>query len=185
MKIAVIGPQNTGKTTFINDFINNFSEYNTPKETYRDIIKQNNLSINQKTSKESQKIIRDFIFHQIYNNTKRSVIFDRSVVCNYVYSLASKGKEGVDGEFLSETKDIMYKSLDCLDYLFFIPTALSVGIVNDKLRDTDMSFIDKINHIFIEVMLEISAKNVVKIITISGNREDRIRQVKEAIKLSY
>lgn len=43
-KIAVIGPQNTGKSTFVKDFVNAFPEFKTPLETYRDVVKKNNIS---------------------------------------------------------------------------------------------------------------------------------------------
>ena len=63
MRIAVIGPQNTGKSTFIKDFLNEFSHYTTPEETYRTVIEDKDLAVNQKTSLESQKEIRDFANH--------------------------------------------------------------------------------------------------------------------------
>jgi signal recognition particle receptor subunit beta len=43
MKIAVIGPQNTGKSTFVKDFLLEFPAYKTTQKTYRDIVTENNL----------------------------------------------------------------------------------------------------------------------------------------------
>jgi signal recognition particle receptor subunit beta len=68
MKIAVIGPQNTGKTTFIKDFLKEFKKYKTTKYTYRDIIRKKKLDINQKSSELSQKVIMDFLYKEITSN---------------------------------------------------------------------------------------------------------------------
>ena len=86
MRIAVIGPQNTGKSTFINDFLKEFPHYTTPQETYRSVIEFEELTVNQKTNLESQKKIRDFIFGQLRQNTNYNIIFDRCMIDNYVYT---------------------------------------------------------------------------------------------------
>ena len=39
MRIAISGTANTGKSTFVKDFIKKWPSYSTPKTTYRDIMK--------------------------------------------------------------------------------------------------------------------------------------------------
>lgn len=76
MRLAVIGPQNTGKSTFIKDFIKAFPNYKTPQKTYRDVISKRKLSINQKSTEKNQKIIRDFLYKQISENKQSNILFD-------------------------------------------------------------------------------------------------------------
>ena len=86
MRIAVIGPQNTGKSTFIQDFLQEFSHYSSPHETYRDVIVSRGLVVNQKSSLESQKEIRNFMFGQLRHNKEYNIIFDRCMIDNFVYT---------------------------------------------------------------------------------------------------
>ena len=56
MRIAISGTACQGKTTLITDFLEQWPTYKTPKKTYRDIIKDNNLDHSSKTNKKTQKI---------------------------------------------------------------------------------------------------------------------------------
>ena len=77
MRIAVTGPQNTGKTTFVKDFLETFPLYTTTDKTYRDTVKEKGLKINQETSEETQKHILDFLYKQITENLGENIIFDK------------------------------------------------------------------------------------------------------------
>lgn len=176
MRIAIIGPQNTGKTTFLQDLLVTFPHYTTPKLTYRDVVKRGNLQINRETTEKSQAVIRDFLNEQISNNKEKNILFDRCVIDNYIYTKA--GFE-IPNEFFKETEEIMYKSLDFLDVLFFIPTAAAINLERDGLRDIDASFIDQINCLFIETLFEIVAKRKIPICVISGTRKERVNRVRK------
>lgn len=183
MRIAVIGPQNTGKSTFISDFVKAFPNHSTTYETYRDVVEEKGLEINQKTTKESQLVIRDFLFAQSANNKDEHVVFDRCVVDNYIYTLAQFEKGLIDGDFLKESEKVMYQSLGNLDALVFIPTAVSVRLVDDQLRDTDTNFIDRVNCLFIETLFAIGQRSPIKIVAIAGSREERINQIRKSLQL--
>ena len=183
MRIAVIGPQNTGKSTFVADFLKEFSTYATPTETYRDMVKRKGLAINQKTNEESQRLIRDFLAEQVAEDKTKDILFDRCVLDNYVYTYAQYEKGLIDEAFLRESEKVMYKNLDDLDVLILIPTAVSVPLVNDTLRDTDTVFIDRINCIFLETLFTVAHRSMVKIIAIAGTREQRIAQVHKSLKI--
>lgn len=182
MRLAVIGPQNTGKTTFLKDFIKAFPHYTTPKGTYRDVINRHRLKINRETSELSQLEIRDFIFNQIKNFQGENVIFDRSLLDNYVYSLAQYKQGKMRKKFIDETKRMMYTSLTHIDRLIFIPTAVGVGLVDDKLRDTDRLYIDYINKLFLEEILDLVRQSPIPVWVISGDRETRIKDVSNMLK---
>lgn len=185
MRLAVIGPQNTGKTTFVQDFVQAFPHYITPKETYRDVINKHNLEINQKTSEKSQLEIRDFIFNQIKNFQGENVIFDRSLLDNYVYSLARYHQGKMKKSFLDATRKMMYVSLTHIDRLIFIPTSVGVGLVDDKTRDTDRLYIDHINKLFLEEILELVRKSPIPVWIISGDRQTRIKSIGEKLSEQY
>lgn len=181
MRIAVIGPQNTGKSTFVSDFLQEFSHYKTPKETYRDVIESKKLVINQKSSLESQKEIRDFMFGQVRHNTEYNIIFDRCLIDNYVYTYIQYEKGEIPKWFLDETESMMRDTLRLVDMFLFIPTAVSVPLVNDSTRDITASYVDAVNHVFLKTLFELSRKYHITIKVISGSREERIEQVKKLI----
>jgi nicotinamide riboside kinase len=181
MRIAVIGPQNTGKSTFIEDFLKDFAHYTSPKETYRDVIESRGLAVNQKTSLESQKEIRDFMFGQIRHNMEYNVIFDRCLIDNYIYTLAQYEKGEIPKWFLDETESMMKDTLSLVDLYLFIPTAVSVPFVDDATRDITASYIDSINYYFLRTLFTLSREHHITIKVISGSRKERIEQIKRII----
>ena len=181
MRIAIIGPQNTGKTTFIKDFLKEFKKYTTPKETYRDIVHKNKLEINQKTSDSSQEAIGTFLFEIIKNTSGGNILFDRCVVDNYVYSSVGYDNKKISKDLLLKTEKLMLENLRYLDCLIFIPTALSVQLKDDTFRDTDTQFIDAVNNTFITTLLDIRSKYFIPVFIISGNRKQRIEKIKKIL----
>ncbi len=181
MRIAVIGPQNTGKSTFVKDFLEYFINYSTPKDTYRDVVKRNNLNINQLTNLESQKQIRDFFFASLRANKEKDIIFDRCIIDNYVYTYIQYEAGLIKKDFVEETYKMMIDSLKQIDLYLFIPTSLSVALVSDDLRDIDKGYIDKVNHIFLKVLFELSKDKHINVKIISGGREERLEQVKKIV----
>jgi GTPase SAR1 family protein len=176
MRIAVVGAQNTGKTTFVRSFLQAFPEYQTPKRTYRDVVKEHGLVINRETTQESQRVIRDFLYRQITKNTVSNIIFDRCVLDNYVYTRYQYDRGSLSASFLEETKRQMMEHLDSLDVLFFIPSALSVKFIDDQLRDNNSQYADAINSLFIETLLEVVSTSRMKIAVISGDPAERIQK---------
>lgn len=181
MRIAVIGPQNVGKTTFIKDFLESYKNYQTLHVSYRDLIEQENLVINQQTNEKSQAIIMNFLYDLITKNIEENIIYDRCVIDNYAYSMAGFLKGNVDVVFLKINKQKMLEHLDFLDTIFFIPASLLVDLEDDKFRDIDKNFIDLVNRIFIETLLEISKIKNIPIHVLSGSRNERLVQISEII----
>lgn len=181
MRVAVIGPQNTGKSTFIKDFVAAHPSYTAPTRTYRDIVAERGLQINQLTGRESQELIRDFLFDQVKTNSLSDVIFDRAVIDNYVYTKIAEGKGGINPLFVQETWDLSVEALQYLDMLFFIPTAASISLVDDELRDTDVAFIDAVNREFIDSLLKIRTLSNIEICVLAGTREERVLEAKRCL----
>ena len=151
MKIAVVGTQCVGKSTYIKDFLKKWNMYKTPDTCYRSLIKEKSLTINREGSEETQKIILDFLLDQATNFSKNeNVIFDRCVLDNLAYSswLYLNGK--VSEKFLDQTRILVRESLKLFDIIFFLPlTKVSpVEIVEDGTRDTDPVYREEIDNIF-------------------------------------
>jgi hypothetical protein len=181
MRLTVTGPQNTGKTTFVEDFLLAFPDYFSPKETYREVIRNNKLKVNRETTESSQKLIREFLYQQISTNKEQNVIFDRCVLDNMVYSQYQYELGKIGKSFIDETEKMMFESLKYLDVLIFIPTGVSVPLKEDNLRDTDVQFIDAVNRLFVSTIIEVARKSKIKIAVITGDRKTRINQIKKII----
>jgi predicted ATPase len=151
MKIAVSGAQNTGKSTYIKDFLKKWTMYETPKESYRDLLKEKNLPHSTEGNEESQRIILDFLIDQCQKYSKEdNVIFDRCVLDNLAYSswLNLNGK--VSDKFLDESRIIVRETLSMFDIVFFVPLTkvAPIDIEEDGLRNTDPVFREEIDNIF-------------------------------------
>lgn len=151
MKIAVSGTQCVGKSTFVKDFLKRWTMYETPQESYRDLIREKNLTHSSKGTEESQKIILDFLIDQCQKYSKEdNVIFDRCVLDNLAYSswLNLNGK--LSDKFLDESRIIIRETLKMFDIIFFLPLTkvAPVDLVDDGLRDTDDVFREEIDNIF-------------------------------------
>lgn len=176
MRIAVIGPQNTGKSTFIKDFLTAFPQFSTTTETYRDVIRRNNLNINQLTGTESQRLIRDFIANQVAT-TPDSTVFDRCLIDNYVYTAYAYSQGNIDLAFLDETIGMMEETANAIDLYLLIPTSLSVPLVADALRDTSLGYVDSINRLFIDTLFALVQRKGINVGTVGGTREERVASV--------
>lgn len=182
MRIAVTGPQNTGKTTFIEDFLKEFKNYSTPLGTYRDVVSQNNLEINQKTSEHAQNLILIFLYNLILEEVGDNIIFDRCVVDNFVYTYYAYQKGNISRDFMIKTRTKMYESIKHLDALIFIPTAAGISLVDDEMRDIDTDFIDSVNKIFLETLFDIKGRYAIPVFVVTGSRAERVRQMREILE---
>lgn len=175
MRIAVIGPQSAGKTTFVQDFLKAFPHYASPATTYRNVVEDNGLEINQKTSELSQGAIRDFFIKQTKSFDAPNAIFDRCIIDNWIYSHAQYLKGDISKEFMDETEALMLEHVHAFDTILFIPTGSGLTYDDDGVRDVNRAYIDHINTLFIDLLLRLRPELPHTIITVSGSREVRIQ----------
>lgn len=182
MRLAIIGPQNTGKSTFIEDFLKDNKNYITSHETYRDVVERSGLEINQKTTQESQELIAKFFEEVVPENKSENIIFDRCIIDNYVYSYIAYKKGAISKEYIDELKNRVIKNLKYIDMYVFIPTTVSIKLVDDYMRDVDVAFVDETNSVFISFLFHLVEVYKINVFVLSGNRKERVIKLNEKLK---
>ena len=192
MRIAISGTACQGKTTLIKDFLDQWPNYTTPKKTYRDIIKDNDLDHSSKTNKETQWEILNFMIEELQKTRKGdNVIFDRCPLDNLVYSIWAHEKKNsnITNKFIKKCIPLVRESFRNLDIIFFTPITKvgSVELEQDDLRDEDPNLIEEVDHLFKAVHRDhqINPKSNFfvsddkpAILEVFGNRKERIEIIK-------
>lgn len=186
MKIAVSGTQNTGKSTYIKDFLAKWNMYESPESSYRNILKEKKLNHSKNSCEETQKIILDSLVDQAIETSKKDfVILDRCVLDNLAYSSWLHINEKVSEKFLDESRILVRETLKLFDIILFFPlTKFSpIKIENNNNRETDPAYQEEIDIIF-KAFQESYHRGDGRvfpkgdsppIIEIFGNREERIK----------
>jgi predicted ATPase len=149
MKIAFMGGACSGKTTLIQQFLKRWPQYTTSLKTYRDIIKEKNLSINKDGNKDNQSIILDSLIEEI-NLAKdvKDIVFDRCVIDNIVYSLWLYNNNKVTDDFIVTCKYKIREAVSKYDIIFYAPRDKDIAIVEKENRETDIQYINEIDNIY-------------------------------------
>lgn len=170
MRVACIGAQNTGKTTFIQEFLKQHPEYSTPTETYRDVIRKHGLKINREGTIANQWLIFESIVKQYEETTQENVIFDRSPLDAFIYTVYIAGSD-------KDLHDMYEKAVECmkaLDCIFWFPvTGNDFPIKKDGLRDTDPEYRIKIDNLF-RIYLHDKLYDYRMVHSLVGDTEDKI-----------
>lgn len=186
MKIAVVGSQNMGKSTFVKDFITNWPMYTTTDKSYREMLQEKNLPHSKESTEETQKEILNFLTDQIINSAGNDFfITDRCVLDVLAYSswLNLNGK--LSDKLLDEQRVMIRETLKMFDIIFFVPLTkvAQVPIENDGFREIDETFREEIDNIF-KVFSEsynradgrvFPKEDSPALIEIFGNKEERIK----------
>ena len=196
MRIAISGTGNQGKTTLINDFLQEWSNYKTESSTYRDKLISEKLPHSKNATKDTQwKILNHMIDEMQTFKSDDNVIMDRCPIDNLIYSLwcFEKGVGDIDKEFIDKCIPLVCESMRSLDIIFFIPItkAAPVAIEDDGVRETDKIYIKEIDNIFKMIGAqhhENNGKNpffpkddAPGWIEVFGNRQTRIAMIKQYI----
>lgn len=151
MRIAFSGTANTGKSTLVRDFLTVWHMYNTPQQSYRDVIVNEKLGHSKQVSKQGQKKILDFMIGQLKGKTlEDNVVYDRCPIDNVVYSMWSCDKQNsdIDDDFIAQCIPLVRESIKDLDIIFWVPFNEQIAIQNDNMRETDEIYIREIDNIF-------------------------------------
>ena len=195
MRIAFIGPQNSGKSTLIDEFLKQWPMYKKPEKTYRDLIKEKNLPVNKSGTPESQKEILNALVDEVQQaaaTDDKYLVFDRCVVDNIAYTLWHYAKDtpGFTTEFVIDSKTIAAIGLKYLDIVFYVPSRKEIPIQEKETRETDEIFREEIHNLF-ESLVESYEKNTgaffpkedcPAVIRLDGPPDMRLPQIKLYIK---
>jgi thymidylate kinase len=165
MRIAVTGAQCVGKSTLVQAFKARWPMYKSPEKTYRELIKEKNISLNESGTLDSQKIIRDAMVDLALENAgKTQTIHDRCTLDNLAYTfwLAEHNKLGTDdktiSDFISTSILLTKESLKFYDIIFWLPINPNIPIEEKDNRSESETFREEINNIFYGIY-EIYKKN--------------------------
>jgi thymidylate kinase len=195
MKIAIVGTQCNGKSTFIKKFLEIWPMYKQPSKTYRDIISEKKLKLNQKGNEESQRIILDALIDELQHasaNDGKDIIFDRCVLDNIVYSIWLNAKGKVSDDFIVNTKFLVQESLKSFDVIFYLPLRQEIPLEKRKGRDIDPVYREEIDNIFSALVAAYERGDAVffpredcpAIISLEGPPDLRVEQVKLYVQAS-
>ena len=153
MRIAISGTGNQGKSTLIQDFLEEWSMFGTESSTYRDKLKAEKLPHSKFATKDTQWKILNHMIDEMQNFKEGdNVIMDRCPIDNLVYSLwcFEKGVGDIDEAFIDKCIPIVCESMRNLDIIYFIPITKTapVEIVEDGVREIDPMYIKEIDNIF-------------------------------------
>ena len=191
--VGVIGTQNTGKTTFIQDILKEFSETSMEFKTvgcdYRKKIEEKGLKINRNGNLESQWIIFNTLVEQLDIIEKMpagNYITDRSPLDAYVYTCYLWRKGAIDVK-QSDLDDMFSKLCDAMrryDKIIFLDLdkCANVDVVDDKFRDTDLEYRKEIDQLFKGVLEILEGNGMLKGKVergIYGTRDERVEQFLE------
>jgi len=197
MRIAITGPQNSGKSTLINEFLKEWPMYKRPSKTYRDIIKEKNLPLNKQGTKEAQREILNALVDEAQfaaTSDDKHIIFDRCVVDNIAYTLWHYAKDtpGFDAEFVIDSKTIAAFALKHFDIIFYVPARKEIPIVPREGRETDETFREEIDNILDSLVTSYErntgaffpSEDCPAVIRLDGPPDMRLPQMKLYIKSS-
>lgn len=148
-----MGAPCVGKSTLIENFLKEWPMYKRPSKTYRDIVKEQKLTVNKQGTKESQKVILNALVdeaQQAVASGDKFIVFDRCVIDNMAFNLwhFAKQTEGFTTEFIIDSKTIAAMSLKYIDVVFYLPLRQEIPVIEKELRETDEIFRQEIDNIF-------------------------------------
>jgi thymidylate kinase len=193
MKIAFIGTQCNGKTTLIDEFIKNWPAYKRPEVTYRDILAEKKLKLNQKGDEKSQRIILDALIDEVQTAVgtgEKNLVFDRCVLDNIVYSLWLNAKGKVSDNFIIDCKYLVIETIKLFDVIFYLPLRPEIPLEKRKGRDIDPIYREEIDNIFRAIVTSyekgksafLPNEDCPPLIALEGPPDTRLPQIKLYIK---
>lgn len=149
MRLSISGCANSGKTTLVKSFLHKWGMYSTPTKTYRDVIKENDLTHSSNTTEETQLLILDWMMKEQEKYTEKSyVLYDRCPLDNLAYTLQGNAAGMISDEVTAASISLVRESLKNLDIIFLLSYNPNIKIVDDGTRDIDVSYIKDTNQVF-------------------------------------
>jgi hypothetical protein len=153
MRIAISGSACQGKSTLINDIIKKWPMYKRSEESYRKVIREENIPLNEEVTEEGQWRILNCLIDDIQKTSKDDyILFDRCPLDNLVHSLWANGKDStkVSDEFIKKCIPLVQETMHAIDIIFFTPiTRFSpIPVEARETRNINEEFIKEIDNLF-------------------------------------
>ena len=139
MRVCVTGADGLGKTTLINQIVENWPVYKSPGYTFHDSIKD--LRDGKFTKHKQKNIINNMFDTYKQYGKKDSVIYDRGPIDCLAYTLygLNDSSSDIDEQFIDWISDQVKNALRMIDLILFVPITKS-----DPL-DLEQNALDKEN----------------------------------------
>jgi hypothetical protein len=191
MRIAISGSACQGKSTLIDDIIKKWPMYKRSEESYRKLITEESLLLNDKVTQEGQWKILNCLIDDIQKTSKDDcILFDRCPLDNLVYSLwsNSKGESDIDDDFIKKCIPLVQETMHALDIILFTPITKFSPIPTEarEARNIDENYIKEIDNIFKAIAYQYTKTGASPffppedrppIIEVFGDREQRIAMI--------
>jgi hypothetical protein len=153
MRIAISGSACQGKSTLIDDIIKKWPMYKRSEESYRKIIKEENIPLNTEVTEDGQWRILNCLLDDIQKTSANDyVLFDRCPLDNLVYSLWANSKDTtkISDEFIKKCIPLVKETMHSLDIIFFTPITKFSPIPKEarETRNIDEEYIKEIDNLF-------------------------------------
>ncbi|MDC0535897.1 ATP-binding protein [Francisellaceae bacterium] len=192
MRIVVSGTHSVGKSTFVWDFIKAHPEYFREEEPYRALCDWYEIKFGKEATRFHNGI-------QLLHNISRvkqyhhqeNVIFDRSPVDYIPYSLYPEkyGLTDISADYVKSLVAPVREALSFVDIIAYIPITdkHQVEIEDDGIRLIDPIYRKEVDDYFKQIFRAglydiFPNKNPPLLVEIWGDRQQRIKQLEQAIK---
>lgn len=191
MRISISGTACQGKSTLIDDIIKKWPMYKRSEESYRKLIKEENVPLNDQVTEDGQWRILNCLIDDIQKTSADDfILFDRGPLDNLVYSLwaNSKNTTQISDEFIKKCIPLVKETMHSLDIIFFTPITKFSPIPKEarESRNIDEEYIKEIDNIFKAIEHSYTRtgsspffpdEDRPPIIEVFGGREERIAMI--------
>lgn len=177
MLIAFTGAQSSGKSTLLQECkkLEEFKDYTFIDEVTRRIKRTHGVEINN--SAANYDYTQTLIIADHLNNLKlKNAVLDRCLFDSYVYTWYLYTEDKVSNSVYDFACSIYSEYYSKYDIIFY--TDPNIPLVSDGERSDDVVFRNRIIQKFAAEL-----KYVQKLIVLSGTVEERIKTIKESLKL--
>ena len=173
MKILITGTHCTGKSTLLNELKKTLPGFKFIGGVTREA-KKFGLGINKDGNDHTQLYCACKDVINLLQNKKKNVVYDRSIIDSFVYTLYLLQQGKVLPTTYNIIKQLFMQYKQEFDYIFWLRPEFE--IVDDNVRDTDTEFQAVIDIIFDEISPIVGNFNM-----LTGTTEERITQIKKII----
>lgn len=173
-KIGITGAQSCGKTTLLNDLLelDFFKGYNVCNEVTRTLAARG-FAINEAGNDATQLAIMDV---HTDNLKHENMLTDRTAIDGLVYTAWLRLKENVSSKTLQTVEGIANELIPQYDIIFYVKPEFDIE--DDGVRSVNVAFRNEIAELFEGAILI----KKLKLVPLTGSREERVQQVIAAIK---